>query len=84
MARTDGALARSLDYGDVAANEAASVVSGGSMLRLAPLGRLTGPDKYKVLEARRRHAQISARRLLDLMDAQERTEGRTAHDDPAR
>jgi hypothetical protein len=37
-------------------------------LRLASAaGVLRGPDKYKVLEHRRRQAQIKARRLLDLM-----------------
>jgi hypothetical protein len=33
-----------------------------------PSGVLRGPDKYKVLELRRRQAQIKARRLLDLME----------------
>jgi hypothetical protein len=37
-------------------------------LRLAPTGSLRGPDKYRVLEHRRRQAQIKARRLLDLME----------------
>jgi hypothetical protein len=36
-------------------------------LRLAVGGhRLRGPDKYKVLELRRRRAQIEARRVLGL------------------
>ena len=40
-----------------------------SKLRLAPASRtLRGPDKYKVLEHRRRQAQIKARRLLELTD----------------
>jgi hypothetical protein len=84
MARTDAALARNLDYGEVAANGATSVVSGGSMLRLAFATRLTGPGKYRVLEARRRRAQINARRLLDLMEAQERGDGRASHVKPTR
>jgi hypothetical protein len=29
-------------------------------------GELRGPDKYRVLEHRRRQAQMKARRLLDL------------------
>jgi hypothetical protein len=33
--------------------------------------RLLGPDKYKVLERRRRQAQIAARRVLDLIDVME-------------
>jgi hypothetical protein len=38
-------------------------------LRLAvPSALLRGPDKYNVLEHRRRQAQIKARRLLDLLD----------------
>jgi hypothetical protein len=38
-------------------------------LRLAvPSAVVRGPDKYKVLEHRRRQAQIAARRLLELMD----------------
>ena len=42
-------------------------------LRLAlPGGVLRGPDKYKVLESRRRRAQRAARRVLDLIDASER------------
>ena len=28
-----------------------------------------GPDKYRVLEGRRRRAQIAARRMLDRLDA---------------
>lgn len=36
-------------------------------LRLAALpSRLRGPDKFRILEHRRRQAQIAARRLLDL------------------
>ncbi len=84
MVPTDGALARTLDYNEIAANEGTSVTSGAPTLRLARVGRLTGPGKYKVLEARRRHAQINARRLLDLFDAQEREEGRANHAEPAR
>jgi hypothetical protein len=38
-------------------------------LRLAlPSTRLRGPGKYKVLEHRRRQAQMKARHLLDLME----------------
>jgi hypothetical protein len=41
---------------------------GQAGLRLAPsAGRLTGPDKYRLLERRRRQAQIAARHLLALM-----------------
>jgi hypothetical protein len=41
------------------------------MLRLTRPARRSGPDKYKVLDAMRRQAQIRARRLLDLMEAGE-------------
>lgn len=71
MSRFDGSLARQLDFGSTTTT-AAPAVSGGRMgLRLAvPSGVLRGPDKYKVLEQRRRQAQIKARRLLDLMEGE--------------
>jgi hypothetical protein len=70
MARFDGTLARQFDFG---ANTTTSTVpgpTGRTGLRLAlPSGVLRGPDKYRVLEHRRRQAQIKARRLLDLMES---------------
>jgi hypothetical protein len=36
------------------------------------LGLLPGPDKYKVLDRRRRVAQIKARHAMDLIDVMER------------
>ena len=64
MARFDGTAALKLDFGGVRAVRE---------LRLSKPQRLHGPDKYKVLEHRRRQAQIKARRLLDLIEeAQER------------
>jgi hypothetical protein len=54
-----------LDFEDVGLEPARAT------LRLARPSRLAGPAKYKVLDARRRHAQIRARRLLDLLDARE-------------
>jgi hypothetical protein len=71
MARFEGSVARTLDFGDTAAP--ASIHSGGRAgLRLAaPGGLLRGPDKYKVLEKRRRHAQIEARHALALIDMME-------------
>ena len=73
MARFDGSLARSLDFGETTTT--APVYSGGRAgLRLAlPGGLLRGPGKYKVLETRRRQAQINARRALDLIEVMERT-----------
>ena len=73
MTRADGSLARALDFGESGSTPGAAAISRRiPMLRLAPAGRLGGPHKYKVLEARRRRAQIHARRLLDLMDAKEK------------
>jgi hypothetical protein len=74
MARLDGSLARTLDFGDGAgpSSPTAAVHAGGGRagLRLAlPGGVLRGPDKYKVLERRRRHAQIAARRVLAAFEA---------------
>ena len=68
MARIDGSLAHTLDFGEV--TTPANTFGGGRAgLRLAlPGGVLRGPDKYKVLEHRRHQAQIKARRLLDLME----------------
>jgi hypothetical protein len=63
MARENGALALSLDFD----GPAGSAIR--PRLRLAPASRaLRGPDKYKVLEHRRRQAQILARRLLELAE----------------
>ena len=71
MARNDGALARELDFGDEGA--AQQTLHGPNRpnrgLRLAgPSAVLRGPDKYKVLEHRRRQAQIKARRAIDAAD----------------
>ena len=79
----EGALALQLDFGGMATRVTSTGAGrpAGSLrapvshvqgaLRLAPRsGRLTGPDKYKVLEHRRRRAQIQARHLLGLMDAE--------------
>ncbi len=72
MSRFDGTLARSLDFGEVTTT-APVFAQGRSGLRLAGSGGLLrGPDKYKVLEGRRRQAQITARRVLDLIEASER------------
>jgi hypothetical protein len=73
MARFDGSLARTLDFGETTTT--APVYSAGRAgLRLAsPGGLLRGPGKYKELERRRRQAQIEARRTLDLIEAMECT-----------
>ena len=73
MARNDGALAREMDFGDGGAGAAQRTLYGRNHpnrgLRLAaPSAVLRGPDKYKVLEHRRRQAQIKARRAIDAAD----------------
>ena len=73
MTRIDGSTALTLDFGGAATTTGAPR-RGRAHLRLAPGGTrsgyvgLRGPDKYKVLEHRRRQAQIKARHLLDLME----------------
>ena len=78
MRRFDGSLARQLDFedpttsalppGDRNWEPVRNVRQLTAALTVAqrPAG-LRGPDKYKVLEHRRRQAQIKARRLLDLL-----------------
>jgi hypothetical protein len=68
MARVEGALARQLDFGTVpAASENAPRTKNRGLRLAVPSAVVRGPDKYKVLEHRRRQAQIKARRLLDLL-----------------
>jgi hypothetical protein len=76
MAGVDGSLAKSLDFGEVSPRNGGNPLGAAEsaprpMLRLTSARRLSGPGKYRVLEARRRHAQIRARRLLDLLDGRE-------------
>jgi hypothetical protein len=69
MTRFEGSAALKLDFGVQAPRLAPDGARSGRALRLAmPSGALRGPDKYKVLEHRRRQAQIKARRLLSLME----------------
>jgi len=67
MPRFDGSLARQFDFGDITTSTfpAARPLKAGLKLTARPQV-LRGPDKYKVLEHRRRQAQIKARRLLAL------------------
>jgi hypothetical protein len=59
----NGASALRLDFGEISARD------GRRGLRLAtPAGALRGPDKYRLLDLKRRRAQMRARRLLGLMD----------------
>jgi hypothetical protein len=71
MTGFEGSLAVKLDFGDVPTRVTSTGARGRAALRLAPAsGGLSGPDKYRVLDARRRQAQIRARHLLELMDAE--------------
>ncbi len=69
MYRVDGSLARTLEIGETTTD--VPVVRPGALRRLA---LLRGPDKYRLLERRRRAAQIKARHLLDVIDLQEQSE----------
>jgi hypothetical protein len=67
----EGSLALQLDFGELATKVTSTGGRGRAALHLAPgSGLLRGPDKYRVLEHRRRQAQISARRLLDVMESE--------------
>ena len=68
MHRFDGSLARQLDFGDITTSTVPLPRPLKAELKLAarPDG-LRGPEWSKVLEHRRRQAQIKARRLLDLL-----------------
>jgi hypothetical protein len=68
MARVEGTLARRLDFDGESARETAAAGRHRGLRLAVPSAVLRGPDKYKVLEHRRRQAQIKARRLLDLME----------------
>jgi hypothetical protein len=69
MSGFEGSLAMKLDFGEQPTMVTSTGGRGRAGLRLAsPLGKLTGPDKYRALDIRRRRAQIAARRMLDLFD----------------
>jgi hypothetical protein len=73
MSRFDSSVARPLDFGDSTIPPAHKTRDMNAGLRLAlTAGPLRGPEKYKMLERRRRRAQITARRTLDLIDVLER------------
>ena len=69
MARFEGSAALKLDFGGMTTTT--PVAGGRGTLRLASSAGLRGPDKYKMLDHRRRQAQIKARRLLDLIQEAE-------------
>lgn len=71
MTPVQGALATSFDFGEVSGCEGQGAAGSRPALRLAAARRLSGPGKYRVLEARRRRAQRRARHLLDMLAAAE-------------
>ena len=60
MVRTRPAVAMKLDFGALP-RRGLTLVSGGRP------GGIRGPEKYRVLDLKRRRAQIRARRLLNLL-----------------
>jgi len=71
MAQTAGVLGR-LDFGEPSeASPGLAHTSPGAgvcRLRLAPRPRImTGPETYRILDLKRRRAQIRARRVLGLL-----------------
>jgi len=71
MTPFDGSTALKLDFGGMTTTGGLGIVMGRGRagLRLAsPGGPLRGPDKYRILEHRRRQAQMRARHLLELME----------------
>ena len=71
MPRFRGSEARQLDFSEITTSTfprafpPARPLKASLKLARRP-GDFRGPDKYKVLEHRRRQAQMKARRLLDL------------------
>jgi hypothetical protein len=69
MREFDGSLAMKLDFGEVPTRVTSTGTRAGAGLRLASRpSRLAGPDKYRILDGRRRKAQIRARRILELIE----------------
>jgi len=71
MPRLDDALARTLDFGDTGSSTPNHPVSRAGLRLAAAGGLLCNADKYKVLERRRRQAQIKARHALGLTEMPE-------------
>ncbi len=66
MSKFNAVLARQLDFGVLPAkvtSTSSPARAGPRLASGAPV--LSGPNKYRVLEHRRRQAQIHARRLLE-------------------
>ena len=72
MSGFEGSLALKLDFGELPARVTSTGGRARAGLRLASgTEPLTGRDKYRLLDTRRRRAQIRARHLLDLMDGRD-------------
>jgi len=67
MERQCQAVARRLNLGELPAERMTSRESRNALRLATPSGDLRGPDKYRVLDLRRRRAQIRARHALSLM-----------------
>ena len=67
MLRRTTATALRLDFGGMTPSAGLRTGALRTGLRLAtPAGTLRGPDKYRILDLKRRRAQIRARRELGL------------------
>jgi hypothetical protein len=79
MSRFDSSLARPLDFGELTSHKpirgltSLRTLQGPQGMGRRRLELLRGPDKYKVLDQRRRAAQIKARHAMDLIDVMERS-----------
>ncbi len=74
MVRFHGSLARTLDFDEPTVPSQATRRLASAASGLRPYRRRLGlraPDKYKVLDQRRRAAQIAARHALDLIELME-------------
>lgn len=70
MAGFEGSLAWTLDFGELATRVTGTAADRRPLRLAPPVRRLTGPDRYRVLDTRRRQAQIRARRVLGLIDGE--------------
>ena len=66
MKRSEQAVAYRLDFGERPDADIPGVGARRGLRLALPSGRLRGPEKYQMLELRRRRAQIRARRVLDV------------------
>jgi hypothetical protein len=66
MERVQDTVARRLDFGELPTENTIARGFRRGLRLAAASGELRGPDKYRVLEHRRRQAQIRARRALGL------------------